>query len=236
MDRPKGRPGMILERHQEVRDRIAAAAARRGRKPEDVELVAVTKYAALEDVRALLDRGLVRQCGESRVQDALRRRESLGPAAGGVVWRFIGHLQTNKAAAALASFDWLDSLDSARLAEALQHRLAGTGRVLPVLVQVKLTERETQSGVAPEQVPGFLESLKAYPNLRVRGLMAIAPNLEPVEAVRPHFRRLRRLFEDCFPEPSGGEKPLLSMGMSRDYEIAVEEGADLVRVGSALFG
>lgn len=228
---------MILERHQEVRARIAAAARRSGRGPEDVELVAVTKYAAPEDVRELLERGLIRQCGESRVQDAVRRREALGAAAKGAVWRFIGHLQTNKAAAALASFDWLDSLDSRRLAEALQERLARQGRVLPVLVQVKLAPRESQSGVSPEETPGFLESLRAFPNLRVRGLMAIAPNLEPVEAVRPHFRRLRELFERCFPARAGAEeRPLLSMGMSRDFEIAVEEGANLVRVGSALFG
>ncbi|MBI4423256.1 MAG: YggS family pyridoxal phosphate-dependent enzyme [Elusimicrobia bacterium] len=214
--------------------RLERAAERAGRDPARVELVAVTKQAGPEAILELARSGRVRHLGESRVQTAAAKRQALAPslpAQPAMVWRMIGHLQGNKARQALETFDCVDTLDSIPLAERLQTLSAASGRTLPVLVQVKLAERETQAGLGPEELGEFLERARTLKSLEVRGLMAIAPNLDPVEAVRPHFRRMRELFERFFPT----EGAVLSMGMSRDFEIAIEEGANMVRVGSALF-
>ncbi|MBI5209113.1 MAG: YggS family pyridoxal phosphate-dependent enzyme [Elusimicrobia bacterium] len=211
---------------------MGAAARRSGRDPGGLELVVVTKYAGIDATRAVLASGLARQIGESRVQDAALKKESLGEAARNARWRMVGHLQTNKAKAALRVFDAVDSLDSLKLAGVLDQALAEEDRELDVLVQVKLTRKESQHGVEPDDLTGFLEELRAFPRLKARGLMAIAPDLEPVEEARPYFKRMRELFERSF---AGVEGAVLSMGMSRDFEIAVEEGATLVRVGSSIF-
>ena len=223
---------MILDNLNQIRYRIRLAAARTGRDPDKVTLVAVTKYAKAEEVRDLIGAGLVGELGESRVQDAQAKQEALGPDAKKVRWRLIGHLQTNKAKKALQVFDAIDSLDSERLAEAVERGLAQDGRRMAALVQVKLSDKATQFGVAPEDLEGELAKLGAYPHLEVNGLMAIAPELEAVEATRPHFQRMRRLFDRFFKEKPGAQ---LSMGMSRDFEIAVEEGATMIRVGSDIF-
>jgi len=220
----------ILENLNGVLSRIEAAAGRAGRDPAKVELVAVTKKARPDAVLELLGSGLVRHVGENRVQDAAAKRKALERQGSAVVWHMLGHLQRNKSRQALEVFQAVDSLDSLPLAERLDGDLADAGRTLPVLVQVKLTERESQAGLAPETVREFVEKARTFKRLQVRGLMCIAPMLDPVEAVRPHFRRMREIFERCFP--GGGT---LSMGMSRDFEIAVEEGSNMVRVGSALF-
>lgn len=211
---------------------MRAAAERSGRDPDAVALLAVTKYAKLEDVRSLLESGAVTEIGESRVQDARAKKEALGPLAGKVRWRLIGHLQTNKAKLAAELFDAVDSVDSLKVGAALDKALAPSGKRLPVLVQVKLAEKDTQSGVRAEAVGALLEGLKAFPHIDPRGLMAIAPELEPVEEVRPHFRRVRELFERFFASRKDAQ---LSMGMSRDFEVAVEEGATMVRIGSKVF-
>lgn len=220
---------MLIDNLEKIRYRMRAAAVRSGRAADAARLVAVTKYAPLDAVRELLEKGLAAEVGENRVQDAERKKAALGALAGRARWRLIGHLQTNKAKKAAAAFDAVDSVDSEKVAAALDAALAGGDRVLPVLVQVKLTGKESQSGVAPEELPRLLEGLKGYPRLRVEGLMGIAPELDPVESVRPSFRLLRELRDRWLP---GG---LLSMGMSRDFEIAIEEGADLVRIGTQIF-
>ncbi|MBI3288902.1 MAG: YggS family pyridoxal phosphate-dependent enzyme [Elusimicrobia bacterium] len=226
---------MLLENLRLIRERIEVAARKAGRNPAAVDIVAVTKKASPEAVRELLRSGQVRFVGENRVQDAVLRRKTLGEDAGLASWRFIGRLQSNKARQALELFDWIDSLDSLRLAAVLDAQLTGSHRRLKALIQVKLTERETQGGVDPEQLGAFLEGLRPFRNLEACGLMAIAPMLEPVEAVRPYFRRMKALLERHFPAQGREELPRLSIGMSRDFEIAVEEGADLVRIGTALF-
>lgn len=225
-------PLVVLDNLNKIRSRIAAAAGRSGRNPESVGLVAVTKYASLELIKELLDCGLVTEVGENRVQDAKSKISALGEKARRARWRLIGHLQSNKAKQALQVFSAIDSLDSMKLAEVLEKELAVGDRKFPVLVQVKLSDKETQFGVAPEELIDFLESLKTCPHLDVSGLMAIAPELEPVESVRPHFKRMRELFERFFADRPDAR---LSMGMSRDYEIAVEEGATHVRIGSSIF-
>ena len=193
----------------------------------------VTKYATAEQTREAIDSGLVAEIGESRIQDAEAKKSALGEAAGRVRWRFIGHLQTNKARKAAELFDAIDSVDSSRLAGALEKALAPLGKSLPVLVQVKLAERDTQGGVAPEALEGLLKELEAYAHLKVRVLMAIAPQAASLDEVRPHFRRMRGLFDRFFANQPEAQ---LSMGMSGDYEVAVEEGATLVRLGSVVFG
>lgn len=206
-----------------------AAAARTNRDGGSLTLVVVTKYASLEAVKEALSSGSVTDAGESRVQDAEKKKLELGPLAEKVRWRLIGHLQTNKAKKAVSAFDAIDSVDSERLAAALDAALKGSDRKLPVMLQVKLSERETQYGVSPAELPGLIEAVRKLPNLELQGLMGIAPNVEPLEAVRPSFRLLRELRDAHLP---GGK---LSMGMSRDFEIAIEEGADMVRVGTQIF-
>ena len=192
-------------------------------------MVVVTKYAALEAVKEALSSGRVTDAGESRVQDAEKKKSALGDLAGKVRWRLIGHLQTNKAKKAVQTFDAIDSVDSERLAASLDAAMKGSDRKLPVMLQVKLTERETQHGVSPAELPGLIEAVRKLPNLELQGLMGIAPNVEPLEAVRPSFKLLRELRDEHLP---GGK---LSMGMSRDFEIAIEEGADMIRVGTQIF-
>ena len=219
-------PHSVLDNLRDIRSRIDAAALRAGRNPSTVEPIAVVKYAALEDVQTLLEEGNVTWCAESRVQDALKRREALKNSAEKSRWRFIGNLQTKKVNQVLGQFDSIDSLDSLKLAEALNKRL---DTVLPVLVQVKLTDKDTQSGIPLSEAGEFIKALKAYPNLAPEGLMAIAPIAENSEQLRPHFRSVRETAERWFRNPT------LSMGMSNDFEVAVEEGATLVRIGRALF-
>lgn len=223
---------MILDRLREIISRVRAAAERAGRDPAAVQLVAVTKYATAAQAAELIRTGLVSQIGENKVQEAMAKRLALGDLASKVSWRLIGHLQTNKARQAGELFDAVDSVDSVKVAAALDGALADSGRRLPVLAQVKLSGKETQHGTRPEDLPGLLKALEGFRSLEVRGLMALAPELEPVEAVRPHFRMMRRLFEDLF---AGKDGATLSMGMSRDFELAVEEGATQVRVGSSIF-
>mgnify|MGYP001575840707 CR=1 FL=1 len=206
-----------------------AAAARTNRDGGAIGLVVVTKYAPLTAVRDALNSGRVLEVGESRVQDAEKKKRELGELAGKVRWRLIGHLQTNKAKKAVQTFDAVDSVDSAKLAAALDAAMTGSDRKLPVMIQVKLSERETQTGIAPANLPGLIETVRTHPNLELQGLMGIAPDTEPLEAVRPSFRLLKALRDEHLP---GGK---LSMGMSRDFEIAIEEGADLVRIGTQIF-
>lgn len=220
---------MFIDNLEKIRYRMHAAASRANRDGRALTMVAVTKYAPLTDVREALTSGLVTEVGENRVQDAEKKKLELGDLAGKVRWRLIGHLQTNKAKKAARTFDAVDSVDSARLAEALDAAMAGSGRKLPVMIQVKLTDRETQSGVAPAELPALIEEVRKRPNLELQGLMGIAPDVEPLEEVRPSFRLLRELRDAHLP---GGK---LSMGMSRDFEIAIEEGADMVRIGTQIF-
>lgn len=220
---------MLIDNLNQIRYRMRAAALRAKREPDAVRLVAVTKYASLDDVQVLLNTGLVSDVGENRVQNAEKRKSALRQAGSKVRWHMLGHLQTNKAKKAAEIFDAVDSIDSEKVAKSLDEALKGSTKTLPVMVQVKLTERETQSGVAPGDLEALLESLKKYERLKVAGLMGIAPDVKPVEAVRPSFRTLRELRDRHLP---GGQ---LSMGMSHDFEIAIEEGADQVRIGTQIF-
>lgn len=220
---------MFIDNLNRIRCRIAVAAKRANRNGDAITLVAVTKYVPLDAIKEALLSGLVHEVGETRVFDAEKKKQALGDLSARVRWRLIGHLQTNKTKTAVSTFDAVDSLDSVKLAATLDAALTGSHRRLPVMIQVKLSKSETQSGTLPADLPKLIAAVKRYPRLELQGLMGIAPNVEPLEAVRPSFRLLRELRNKHLP---GG---LLSMGMSRDFEIAVEEGADQVRIGSQIF-
>jgi pyridoxal phosphate enzyme (YggS family) len=234
---PDALAARIADRAAEVRERIAAACARAGRDPAGVTLVAVTKTHPPEVVRAAVAAGL-RDLGENRVQELVEKSDAVpGAARGGAVrWHLVGHLQRNKAREAVARADLFHALDSARLAEALDRRAAEAGRVLECLVQVNVSAEASKSGVPPGEAHALLDALAGFSGLRVVGLMTLAAPVETAaeleRVVRPQLRLLRRLAE-TYP---GGPLPVLSMGMSGDFEVAVEEGATHVRLGTALFG
>ena len=172
---------------------MTAASARTNRDAGAIDLVVVTKYASLTDVREVITSRRVLEVGENRVQDAEKKKLSLGALADMVRWRLIGHLQTNKARKAVSVFDAIDSVDSLKLASTLDAAMTGANHKLPVMIQVKLSERQTQFGVRPENLPELIGGVRRCSNLELQGLMGIAPDIEPVEAVTPSFRLLRSL-------------------------------------------
>jgi pyridoxal phosphate enzyme (YggS family) len=208
-----------------VRERIAAAAERAGRRAEDVLLIAVSKTVEAERVKEAIDAG-VSALGENRVQEARAKVAALGRP---VPWHLIGHLQTNKVKDALGIFDVVHSVDRLEVAREIERRAAGVGRAVDVLLEVNVAGEPQKSGFAPDAVAGGLDTIGGMAHLKVRGLMAIPPAVERPEDARAAFRALRALAE----RHGLGE---LSMGMSGDFEVAIEEGATMVRVGTAIFG
>lgn len=216
---------MVAAQLQAVRARIAEAARRVGRPPDAIRLICVTKSATVDQVREAVAAGAT-ELGENRVQEARSKIAAVGP---GVQWHLIGSLQRNKAKAALEWFAWIHSVDRLELAEALERRAAEAGRTVPILIEVNTSGEPTKHGVAPEAAEALLAAIRPMPHVAVRGLMTMAPVVAAPEHARPYFRRLRALAERF-------QVPELSMGMSQDFEVAIEEGATMVRVGSAIFG
>jgi len=210
---------------REIQRRIAAACERAGRSTDDVELVAVTKTIDTSAIEEAFHAG-VRHFGENRVQEAAPKIERLATIRPELTWHMVGHLQTNKAKTAADIFDIIQSVDSLRLAEALSRR---SQRRLPVLIEVNVGGEESKSGLPPSELDEAIERIARLPNLRVDGLMTIAPWVEDAEEVRPVFRHLRQIRDAL------GLRHL-SMGMSGDFEVAIEEGATMVRIGRAIFG
>ncbi len=229
---------MYLERLQralpEVRDRIESACRRAGRSDGDrVTIVAVTKGHPIEALCAAREAGL-RVIGENRVQEARRKRDRTGDL--GLAWHLVGHLQRNKVRHALSLFEMIHSVDTLRLAETIDSEAAKSGRRARVLVQVNASGEETKYGVPVGEGLEAVRRICELPHLRVTGLMTIAPLTNDERVLRDTFRRTRELFERCGASVEGFEARDLSMGMSNDYEIAVEEGATMVRLGTVLFG
>ena len=221
----------ITENLEAVRGQIAAACARAGRAAEAVRLLAVSKTYGPEAVRAAAAAGQ-RLFGENRVQEAAAK---IPECPGRLEWHLIGHLQSNKAAAAARLFDWVHSVDSAKLLEALDREAGAAGRRLQVLVQVNVSGERSKSGLAPEAVAEVLAAGNRLRNVEIRGLMTIPPLAEDPETARPFFRRLRGL-RDAWAAATGLELAELSMGMTHDLAVAIEEGATFVRVGTGIFG
>jgi pyridoxal phosphate enzyme (YggS family) len=224
----------IRERADAIRARIAAACRRSGRRAEGVRLVAVTKTHPAEAVREALAAGLS-DFGENRVQEGIRKIEVLRPDFPQAFFRLIGPLQTNKVKRALQYFSEIQTVDREALVEKIAAAAREEGRTVPIYLEVNIGAEASKSGIAPESAPELLERALREPSLSVRGLMAVPPYFEDPEEVRPYFLRLREL-RDRLAETSGAELPELSMGMSHDFEVAVEEGATVVRIGTALFG
>lgn len=220
----------LRERVQEVRRRIGEAAARAGRSPDEVILVAVTKGWPRAVVELAVEAGL-RDIGESYVQEAMEKKASI-PA--GVRFHMVGYLQRNKARKAATMFDVVHSISSLPQASALDHGCREADRVVDVLVQVNVAQDQAKYGIAPGEVGGLLKALEPLDRLRVVGLMTIGPLVDDPQRCRPWFRRLREIRDElALRWPSLCH---LSMGMSADFEVAVEEGATMVRIGTLLFG
>lgn len=213
---------------REIQSRIAAAAKIAGRDPSEIKLVAVSKTHPTETIREAIAAGQT-VFGENKVQEAESKIEDIG--RDGAEWHLIGHLQSNKARRAVQLFDVIHSADSLELAQRLERICIEEGRVeLPALVQVDLAREATKSGVTEEDLPELVEYLTGCERLKFTGLMILPPYFDNAETARPFFRRLREIRDRVLPK---GE---LSMGMSHDFEVAIEEGATIVRVGTAIFG
>lgn len=237
----------LSDNYKRVRDRIQAACQRSGRDPGSVRLVAVTKMVEVDVIRAAMEMGMA-DLGERRVQDLVKRagminehlarRRTLEPGTCPPAprWHMIGHLQRNKVRQLLPWVDMIHSLDSLRLAEEISNEAVKLGRVVPCLIEINVSGEKSKFGIAVGAASYLAEHVVTMPGLSIVGLMTMAPLVENAEEARCYFRRLRELFEDMKHE--GVVKPEfreLSMGMTNDFEVAIEEGATMIRVGTALF-
>jgi PLP dependent protein len=223
----------VASNYRTILERIGEAAAKRGRSPQEVKLLGAAKSQAIEAVRAAVAAG-VKLIGENYVQEAQAKRRAIAEP---VEWHMIGRLQRNKARAAVATFDVIESLDNIVLARALEKEGERRDLTVNALVEVNLAGEGSKSGVAPDHLQDLLQRAGELRHLRITGLMAVPPFSENPQNVRPYFQRLRELRERL---REGGSMNIdlkeLSMGMTHDYPVAVEEGATIVRIGTALFG
>jgi pyridoxal phosphate enzyme (YggS family) len=225
--------GRIADNLTRIREEIAAAGERGGRSGDDVTLVAVTKTVDLPEVREVVEAG-VRTIGENRVQEGERKRGGLSDLD--VRWDMIGHLQRNKAKQAVECFDFIHSIDSPRIAGEVGKRAVQAGKVIPVLLEANVSGEESKYGFSRERLVKEIESLASIEGIHIQGLMTMAPWEAEAEDTRPVFVALRELADRIRDmKVPGIEMCHLSMGMSNDYVVAVEEGATLVRIGSAIF-
>ena len=218
----------IAENLHKVRERIADAAAKAGRNPGDITLIAVTKTVGVERIREAIHAGIW-DAGENYIQDTLGKFEAIGRA---VRWHMIGHLQTNKVRQAVPVFDLIQSVDGMSLAREIGKRSAALGKSTQVLVEVNISGEESKFGVKPEDALGLCESMAGIECVELRGLTGIAPFVDDQDAIRRSFALLRGLWEKL----PGEHRQWLSMGMSSDFETAIDEGSNMVRVGTAIFG
>ncbi len=233
----------LSENIKSIYRRMAHAAMRVGREPDEVKLIAVSKNVSAQMVRRAIEAGM-RDFGENRVQEFRDKHELLSrqidfsshnsSAGYRVAWHLIGHLQKNKAKAAVEFFDVIHSLDSLELAGQINRHAANMGKIQHVLIQVKLSDEVSKCGILKDNLLGIIDALTNMKNLRVEGLMTIPPFFDDPEKVRPFFRELREARDRA--EALGFSINELSMGMSHDFEVAIEEGATMVRVGTAIFG
>jgi pyridoxal phosphate enzyme (YggS family) len=214
-----------------IQQRIAAACARAGRDARSVTLIAVSKTHPPEAIQLAADAGLL-TFGENKVQEA---KAKIPLCPGKLRWHFIGHLQSNKCRDAVELFCMIQSVDSLALAQELNKRCEAAAKTMPVLLEVNVAGEASKFGYQPERLLAELAALNALLRLEIHGLMTVPPYVTDPEKARPHFRRLRELKTEC-EQILGAPLPHLSMGMSGDFEVAIEEGATMVRIGSALFG
>ena len=223
----------VRERIEQVRRRIAEAAGRSGRDPNDVQLVAVTKSVVVSQIREALDAGL-KVFGENRIQEAKGKVALLSSPS--IQWHLVGTLQTNKSKLAVELFELIHSLDSVKLAASMDRHGAALRKQVRALIEVNLEGESDKSGLHESELLPLLQACRAYAHLTIEGLMAIPPFHRNPQDVRPYFRRLRLLRDRAADTHPDFRLRHLSMGMSNDFEVAIEEGATLVRLGTAIFG
>ena len=225
----------IAERYREIESRKNAAAARSGRSPEDIVLMAVTKTHGPDEINEAIAAGAT-DIGENRVQEVLEKYDRVSP----VRWHLIGHLQTNKVRSIIDKVVMIHSVDSIRLAKEIDKRAGNAGRTMDILIEINSAMEETKSGIAAGDLKALAEEISAEcSNVRIRGIMCIPPMAAEPEDARPYFREAREMFEDMKTWDLPAERfcpDTLSMGMSGDFEVAIEEGSTIVRVGSSIFG
>lgn len=219
----------IAENLAEVKGRIAQAARRSGRTPEDVTLVVVTKKVEVSRILEAISAGAT-ELGENYVQEAVAKWQAIGSA--GVQWHFIGHLQKNKVKQAVKVFDLIQSVDSLPLAQEIGKRALDQGRIMDVLIEVRISGEETKHGVSPEDALAFAQEVAQVEGIKLQGFMGMAPFVVNPEEARPFFARLKQLWDKLPLE----QRQWLSMGMSHDFEVAIEEGSNMVRIGTAILG
>ncbi len=201
--------------------------------PEGVELIGVAKTRNLEEIQEAVDAG-IRNIGENYVQEAERAYQKIGQA---VKWHMIGHLQSNKAKKAVRIFDMIETVDSVKLTEAIDRACGDIGKVMPVLIEINSGEESQKAGVMPEDAASLIREMTIFRNIRIMGLMTMGPFSGEPEDARPYFRRTREVFDEIKnTNLSGVEMKHLSMGMSNSYKVAIEEGANMVRIGTKIFG
>jgi len=221
---------MIKDNVFEVRERIASACRRAGREPASVKLIAVSKNRSIEKIREAVASGIT-DLGENRLQEALLKYndQQLSSSTAPLRWHMVGHLQTNKVKEAVKIFDLIQSVDSLRLAQEISKEALKINKVQEILLEVKISPEATKFGLKPEETPGVIREVSALKNIKISGLMAIAPIVKTSQEARPYFRILRNLRDQI------DSKLILSMGMSDDFEAGIEEGSDMVRIGRAIF-
>ncbi|MBP3626224.1 MAG: YggS family pyridoxal phosphate-dependent enzyme [Peptococcaceae bacterium] len=224
--------GTIADNIAEIRNNIALARQKSPHPNQDVTLVAVTKMHSAEEIREVLAAGQT-LLGENRVQELLDKYDAVGDAA---TWHIIGHLQSNKVKYITEKVAMIHSLESESLANELSSRMQALGKTMDCLVQVNIADEESKFGLERDEVLPFIKRVSQLPGIHIKGLMHIAPYFEDPEDVRPIFREMYRLFEELKAlELPGVDMEILSMGMSHDYQVAIEEGANMIRVGSSIF-
>ena len=224
---------MIKDNLRRVTEAVSRAASKTDRRGEDIELVAVTKTVDAARINEAIEAG-VKAIGENRVQEVAAKYDMVRD---GVRWHLIGHLQRNKAKRAIEIFSLIHSLYSISLSREISYRVGALRKKVEALVEVNISREKTKFGIAPEELIGFLKEVSVLENLRIRGLMTMTPWTFEPESPRPYFRKLRHLHEEVASRNIKNiEMKYLSMGMSQDFEVAIEEGANMVRVGTAIFG
>lgn len=216
-----------------IKEKIRTAAERAKRKPDDIHLVAVTKNVSSEIIQKAMDMG-INILGENRVQEA---KSKIDKVEGKVDWHMIGHLQTNKVKDAVELFSMIHSLDSVKLAREIDKRARRIEKVMDVLVQVNIGKEETKFGVKPECVADFISEIAPLPNIKIRGLMAMAPYSKNPENSRKYFNRMKKIYDNIKNSKlENVSMEYLSMGMTGDFQVAIEEGSNMVRIGTGIFG
>ncbi|MFH1379663.1 MAG: YggS family pyridoxal phosphate-dependent enzyme [bacterium] len=225
---------MITANLEKISEKISLSAGRIGKCADDITLIAVTKKIEPRYITEAVNFG-VKNIGESKVQEALDKKSRISEDA---LWHLIGNLQTNKAKKAVQLFDMIQSVDSVRLAESINKYAEEIDKIQDCLIEIKISDEEAKHGIPVETVDAFLSRAGSWPHMRIRGLMTIAPYFDDREKSRPYFKKMNQLFDACRKKTYADNVTMsvLSMGMSIDFETAIEEGSTMVRIGTAIFG